>query len=58
MKISSLKVLPIAAAVMLLASCGKAPDLNQYGASPELPSPTRGVMPAVSTRSPSATAGT
>ena len=54
MKISSLKVLPIAAAVMLLASCGKAPDLNQYGASPELPSPARGVMPDMIIAKPAA----
>jgi glucose/arabinose dehydrogenase len=40
-----LKILSLAAVVMLLGACGKAPDLNQYGANPKLPEPTRGVMP-------------
>jgi glucose/arabinose dehydrogenase len=44
MKCSSLRILPIAV-VMVLGACSKAPDLNQYGASPKLPEPTRGVMP-------------
>ncbi len=54
MKLASLKVLPVAAAVMLLASCNKAPDLNQYGASPALPSPARGVMPDMTIAKPAA----
>ena len=36
------------AAVLLaagLAACGEAPDLNQYGANPELPEPDRSVLP-------------
>jgi glucose/arabinose dehydrogenase len=54
MKPVSLSVLSIAAAVMLLAACSKAPDLDQYGASPELPSPTRGVMPDMIIAKPAA----
>jgi glucose/arabinose dehydrogenase len=36
----------LSSALMLsLAACGKAPDMQQYGASPKLPQPARGLLP-------------
>ncbi len=35
-----------------LAGCGNAPDLNQYGASPELPEPHRGLLPNMTIAAP------
>jgi glucose/arabinose dehydrogenase len=37
-----------------LAGCGNAPDLNQYGASPELPEPHRGLLPNMTIAAPAA----
>ena len=54
MKLANLKVLPIVAAVLLVAACSKAPELNQYGASPQMPTPTRGVMPDMIIAKPAA----
>lgn len=45
MKRTNLSVFPMLAAAFLLAACSEAPDLNQYGANPELPAPERSVMP-------------
>jgi glucose/arabinose dehydrogenase len=54
MKLANLTILPIAAAMVLLAACSKAPDLNQYGASPQMPTPARGVMPDMIIAKPAA----
>jgi len=54
MKLANLTILPIAAAVIWLAACSKAPDLNQYGASPQMPTPARGVMPDMVIAKPAA----
>ncbi|MFC3716461.1 PQQ-dependent sugar dehydrogenase [Luteimonas soli] len=46
MKRPILALAPVIAAVALLAACNQsAPDLNQYGASPELPEQDRGLLP-------------
>jgi glucose/arabinose dehydrogenase len=45
MKHSKLPVLAVATLSAALAACGNAPELNQYGASPELPEPERGLLP-------------
>jgi glucose/arabinose dehydrogenase len=49
-----LPILPIIATMVLLAACSKAPDLNQYGASPQMPTPARGVMPDMIIAKPAA----
>jgi len=38
--------------VLLLAACGSDPDLNQYGAHPELPAQERGVLPDMTIAKP------
>src|SRR3546814_13567153 len=46
MKRSTLAIVPALAAVALLAACNQsAPDLDQYGANPELPDQHRGLLP-------------
>src|SRR3546814_17857947 len=46
MKRSTLAIVPALAAVALLAACNQsAPDLDQYGANPELPHQHRGLLP-------------
>src|SRR5690606_11430358 len=46
MKRPILAIAPALAAVALLAACNQsAPDLDQYGASPELPEQDRGLLP-------------
>ncbi|AOD15103.1 L-sorbosone dehydrogenase [Xanthomonas fragariae] len=37
-----------------LAACGKAPELNQHGATPELPTPDRGLLPDMTIAEPAA----
>ncbi len=38
-------IVAIAALSTVLAACGNAPELNQYGANPDLPNPERGLLP-------------
>src|SRR3546814_11988524 len=46
MKRSTLAIVPALAAVALLAACNQsAPDIDQYGANPELPDKHRGPLP-------------
>src|SRR3546814_16119935 len=46
MKRSTLAIVPALAAVALLAACNQsAPDIDQYGANPELPDQHRGLLP-------------
>src|SRR3546814_16609159 len=46
MKRSTLAIVPALAAVPLLAACNQsAPDIDQYGANPELPDQHRGLLP-------------
>src|SRR3546814_1947610 len=48
MKRSTLAIVPALAAVALLAACNQsAPDIDQYGANPELPDQHRGLLPNI-----------
>ncbi|WP_115562012.1 PQQ-dependent sugar dehydrogenase [Xanthomonas arboricola] len=48
------RVLAVSVLAAALAACGKAPELDQHGATPELPSPDRGVLPDMTIAEPSA----
>jgi glucose/arabinose dehydrogenase len=52
MKHSKLPVLAVATLSAALAACGNAPELNQYGASPEIPKPERGLLPNMTIAKP------
>ena len=52
MKRSHLAAIAVASLSMALAACGNAPAVDQYGASPELPSPERGVLPNMTIAKP------
>jgi glucose/arabinose dehydrogenase len=54
MKRADANMLAIAtlAAALSLAACGKGPDLQQFGASPELPAPARGLLPDMTIAKP------
>ncbi|MCC4621866.1 sorbosone dehydrogenase family protein [Xanthomonas cassavae CFBP 4642] len=49
---SRVLVVPILAAA--LAACGQAPELDQHGATPNLPAPDRGVLPDMTIAEPTA----
>ena len=52
MKHSNLPVLVVATLSAALAACGNAPELDQYGASPEIPKPERGLLPNMTIAKP------
>ena len=52
MKRSNVSVLAAAAFSTALAGCGQAPELDQYGASPELPQQERGLLPNMTIAKP------
>lgn len=49
---SNMSIVAIAALSTALAACGNAPELNQYGASPEIPNPERGLLPNMTIAKP------
>lgn len=54
MKRPSLTIVAVSVLAAALAACSEAPDLRQYGATPEIPTPTRGVMPDMIIAKPAA----
>ncbi|MBB3761537.1 PQQ-dependent sugar dehydrogenase [Xanthomonas arboricola] len=54
MKRHTVTVLSVSILAAALASCGKAPELKQHGASPELPAPNRGLLPDMTIAEPAA----
>ncbi|KGK58008.1 sorbosone dehydrogenase [Xanthomonas cannabis pv. phaseoli] len=48
------RVLAVTALAAALAACGKAPELDQHGATPQLPAPDRGVLPDMTIAEPTA----
>lgn len=54
MKRHIVTVLSVSILAAVLASCGKAPELKQHGASPELPAPDRGLLPDMTIAEPAA----
>ncbi|MBB3832897.1 glucose/arabinose dehydrogenase [Xanthomonas arboricola] len=48
------RVLAVTALAATLAACGKAPELDQHGAAPQLPAPDRGVLPDMTIAEPTA----
>ncbi|CAG2089975.1 sorbosone dehydrogenase family protein [Xanthomonas euroxanthea] len=54
MKRHTLTILSASVLAAALASCGKAPELAQHGASPELPAPDRGLLPDMTIAEPTA----
>ncbi|WP_435015094.1 PQQ-dependent sugar dehydrogenase [Xanthomonas arboricola] len=54
MKRHIVTVLSVSILAAALASCGKAPELKQHGASPELPAPDRGLLPDMTIAEPAA----
>ncbi|WP_126970302.1 sorbosone dehydrogenase family protein [Xanthomonas sp. BRIP62411] len=54
MKRHTLTILSVSVLATALASCGKAPELAQHGASPELPAPDRGLLPDMTIAEPTA----
>lgn len=54
MKRHTLTILSVSVLAAALASCGKAPELAQHGASPELPAPDRGLLPDMTIAEPTA----
>ncbi|WOB24500.1 MULTISPECIES: sorbosone dehydrogenase family protein [Xanthomonas] len=48
------RVFAVSVLAAALAACGKAPELDQHGATPELPAPDRGVLPDMTIAEPSA----
>lgn len=54
MKRHTVTVLSVSILAAALASCGKAPELKQHGASPELPAPDRGLLPDMTIAEPAA----
>ena len=51
---SYLSILAVSVLAAALAACSEAPELHQYGASPEIPAPNRGVMPDMIIAKPAA----
>lgn len=49
-----LNVMSVSVLAAALAACGQAPQLDQYGAKPELPQPNRGLMPDMTIAQPTA----
>jgi glucose/arabinose dehydrogenase len=49
---SNTSIVAIAALSTALAACGNAPELNQYGASPEIPNPERSLLPNMTIAKP------
>ncbi|CAD7381501.1 PQQ-dependent sugar dehydrogenase [Xanthomonas arboricola] len=54
MKRHTVTVVSVSILAAALASCGKAPELKQHGASPELPAPDRGLLPDMTIAEPAA----
>ncbi|NIJ78668.1 glucose/arabinose dehydrogenase [Xanthomonas campestris] len=54
MKRHALTVVSVSVLAAALASCGKAPELKQHGAGPELPAPDRGLLPDMTIAKPAA----
>ncbi|CAE6774426.1 PQQ-dependent sugar dehydrogenase [Xanthomonas arboricola] len=54
MKRHTFTVVSVSILAAALASCGKAPELKQHGASPELPAPDRGLLPDMTIAEPAA----
>ncbi|WP_435012053.1 PQQ-dependent sugar dehydrogenase [Xanthomonas arboricola] len=54
MKRHAVTVLSVSILAAALASCGKAPELKQHGAGPELPAPDRGLLPDMTIAEPAA----
>ncbi|KHL53829.1 PQQ-dependent sugar dehydrogenase [Xanthomonas cannabis] len=48
------RVLAVTALAVALAACGRAPELDQHGATPQLPAPDRGVLPDMTIAEPTA----
>ncbi|MFO3705078.1 PQQ-dependent sugar dehydrogenase [Xanthomonas codiaei] len=48
------RVLAVSILAAALAGCGQAPELNQHGATPNLPAPDRGVLPDMTIAEPTA----
>ncbi|MCC8539503.1 sorbosone dehydrogenase family protein [Xanthomonas axonopodis pv. poinsettiicola] len=48
------RVLAVSLLAAALAGCGQAPELNQHGATPNLPAPDRGVLPDMTIAEPTA----
>ncbi|MCC4603718.1 PQQ-dependent sugar dehydrogenase [Xanthomonas campestris] len=46
------RVLAVSILAAALAACGQAPELNQHGATPNLPAPDRGVLPDMTIADP------
>lgn len=52
MKRQTSTVIVVSVLAVALAACSKAPELNQYGADPELPKPNRTLMPDMTIAKP------
>jgi glucose/arabinose dehydrogenase len=54
MKRTNLSIVAVSVLTVALAACSQAPELDQYGAAPEIPAPARGVMPDMIIAKPAA----
>ncbi len=54
MKRTNLTFVAVSVLAAALAACSQAPELDQYGANPEIPAPARGVMPDMIIAKPAA----
>jgi glucose/arabinose dehydrogenase len=54
MKRTNLSIVAVSVLAAALAACSQAPELDQYGAAPEIPAPARGVMPDMIIAKPAA----
>jgi glucose/arabinose dehydrogenase len=54
MKRTNLSFVAVSVLAAALAACSQAPELHQYGATPEIPAPARGVMPDMIIAKPAA----
>ncbi|MCE4286472.1 sorbosone dehydrogenase family protein [Xanthomonas hortorum pv. vitians] len=54
MKRQTITIIAVSVLAAALAACNKAPELNQRGATPELPEPDRGLMPDMTIAKPTA----
>ncbi|KFA18618.1 sorbosone dehydrogenase, partial [Xanthomonas vasicola pv. musacearum NCPPB 4394] len=52
MKRQTTSIITVSILAAALAACGKAPELNQHGATPELPTPDRGLLPDMTIADP------
>lgn len=52
MKRHAFKIVAVSALAVALGACSRAPDLEQHGASPELPAPNRTLMPDMTIAQP------